>query len=147
HGNTDGATRPTRDWPDEFRRVASRGGHRGRIPGKVPMRPPWVIVLAGGEGHRFRPTIERWFGEQRPKQFCALMGSRSLVQHALDRAAAITDPDRIVTVIGPGQRELLEQATRPKAAGAVIEQSMDRGSASAVMFALVHALLRDPDAT
>src|SRR5262249_5177924 len=70
-----------------------------------------------------------------------------MVQHALDRAAMITDPDRIVTVIGPGQWALFGQASRPGATGVVIEQPMDRGSASAVMMALAHILLRDPDAT
>lgn len=107
---------------------------------------PWVIVLAGGEGRRLRRPAGRWRGLDRPKQFCALVGLRSVLQHTLDRAALVTRPERIVTVIGPGQRAHLERSTHAESAGRVLEQPRDRGTTAGVFMALAHVLLQDPDA-
>ena len=46
----------------------------------------WSIVLAGGEGERVQPLVQRWLGQPKPKQYCAFVGTRSLLQHTLDRA-------------------------------------------------------------
>lgn len=70
---------------------------------------PWTIVRTGNAGRRFRDTAELRLGVPRPKPFCAFVGERSMV---LDRAGALTNPSRIVTVIGPGQRPLLEPRRR-----------------------------------
>ncbi len=51
-------------------------------------RALWSIVLAGGEGTRIGSFVQRWLGKQRPKQFCTFVGTRSLLQHTLDRARA-----------------------------------------------------------
>ncbi len=43
----------------------------------------WGILLAGGEGTRMRPLIRSWIGENRPKQYCTFVGSRSMFQHTV----------------------------------------------------------------
>ena len=55
--------------------------------------------LGGGEGERLSPFIQRWLGHHRPKQFCTFVGSRSMLQHTLDLAGRLTQPERKVTVI------------------------------------------------
>jgi mannose-1-phosphate guanylyltransferase len=106
----------------------------------------WAIVLAGGEGHRLQSFIEEWLGENRPKQYCSLVDSRSLLQTALDRIEPVVEPERIITVIGPGQREFLEESVLPGSRVNVIEQPASRGTASAVYTALAHIRLHDPGA-
>jgi mannose-1-phosphate guanylyltransferase len=39
----------------------------------------WAVVLAGGQGRRLRPLIRRVCGDERPKQFAPLVGSRSML--------------------------------------------------------------------
>ena len=41
----------------------------------------WAIVLAGGEGVRLRSLTRRLYGDDRPKQYAALVGARSLGRH------------------------------------------------------------------
>ena len=50
----------------------------------------WSIVLAGGDGLRTKDFIRRWCGHEKPKQYCAFAGARSMFQHTLDRAVRLT---------------------------------------------------------
>lgn len=49
-----------------------------------------AVIMAGGGGTRFWPRSRA----QRPKQFLALTGDRTLLQLAFDRIEALTPPDR-----------------------------------------------------
>ena len=75
----------------------------------------WSIVLAGGEGERLKPFVQRWLGRHRPKQYCTFIGTRSMFQHTLDRADQITAPKNKVTVVGrTHQREARAQFHQEK---------------------------------
>ena len=50
----------------------------------------WSIALVGGDGVRTKEFIRRWLGAEKPKQYCTLVGSRSMCQHTLDRTARLT---------------------------------------------------------
>ena len=50
----------------------------------------WSIVLAGGDGVRTKAFIRRWLGYEKPKQYSTFVGSRSMFQHTLGRAARLT---------------------------------------------------------
>ena len=44
--------------------------------------PPWALILAGGEGTRLRTLTTQIAGDERPKQFCALLDGETLrAQH------------------------------------------------------------------
>ena len=45
----------------------------------------WGLILSGGEGTRLRPLITKLYGVERPKQYCSIVGTRSMLQHTLDR--------------------------------------------------------------
>ena len=107
----------------------------------------WAIILSGGNGNRMRALIEGWLGENRPKQYCAFVGTRTMLQHTVDRATAVIDPERIVTVIGPGHRAFLDHALRRALPGHVIEQPLDRGTAAGIFVAAAHIQKQDPQAT
>jgi len=47
------------------------------------------IVLAGGEGLRLRPLTRRLYGDERPKQYAAVVGARSMLRQTLDRVRLI----------------------------------------------------------
>lgn len=60
----------------------------------------WTLALAGGEGVRLTAYVERRFGQRIPKQYCCLLGDRSMLQHTLERLNQLTPPSRTLTVIG-----------------------------------------------
>jgi hypothetical protein len=48
-----------------------------------PSLPAWSLVLAGGDGRRLRPLTRRISGDERPKQFCKVLGQETLVEQTL----------------------------------------------------------------
>jgi mannose-1-phosphate guanylyltransferase len=98
----------------------------------------WTLALAGGEGTRLSEYVERRFGQRLPKQYCRLLGSRSMLQHTLERLNKLTPPSRTLTVIGTNHGEI----AMPQLAGAcdhVFRQpsSRDTGVALYVAIAMI----------
>ena len=60
----------------------------------------WTLALAGGEGARLTEYVQRRFGKNMPKQYCRLLGSRSMLEHTLERMSKLTPASRTLTVIG-----------------------------------------------
>ncbi len=108
---------------------------------------PWVIVLAGGRGRRMRSLVQGILGEERPKQYCAFTGKRTMFQHTVDRALRIVPRERIVAVIGKGHRAFLGDVPAEHLPEHIIEQPADRGTAPGVFLALTYVLEHDPRAT
>ncbi len=65
----------------------------------------WTLALAGGEGVRLSDYVTRRFGQWIPKQYCKLLGNRSMMQHTLERLNKLTPASRTFTVIGTNHGE------------------------------------------
>lgn len=59
----------------------------------------WAIILAGGEGKRLSSLTRRIAGDARPKQFCPLIGSTSLVEQTRSRVSLSIADDNILVVV------------------------------------------------
>ena len=106
----------------------------------------WSIVLAGGEGERMRPFIERWLGHHRPKQYCSFVGRRSLLQHTVDRADAIAPADRRITIVSRAHRAIATEQLAARG-GRLLFQPANRGTAAGVYLPLAMVREADPRAT
>ena len=107
----------------------------------------WAVVLAGGQGIRLRELTRHVYGDDRPKQYAVLTGSKSLLRQTLDRVSRLVPRQRIVVVTMAGHSayvtaELKHEAPAPH----VLEQPRDRGTAAAVLLAAHWILARDPAA-
>ncbi len=106
----------------------------------------WSIVLAGGEEKRLSPMIKQWLGEERPIQYCTFTGTRSMLQHTVDRADCIAAAEQRVTVVG-GHHE--KEATRQLQGrgGRLVLQPANRDTAAGIYLPLTYVRAMDPDAT
>jgi len=109
--------------------------------------PRSAVVLAGGDGERLRPFTERWLGTPTPKQYCTFVGTRSMIDHTLDRAAQWCEPDRVVTVVAEAHRGILASRPARRSDGQWVFQPANRDTAAGVLLGLAHVLERDPHST
>lgn len=107
----------------------------------------WSIILAGGEGERTRPFIERWLGYPKPKQYCTFVGTRSMLQHTLDRADRLGAPHQKITVVAQTHQGFAGEALGGQRAGQVILEPNYCGTASGMFLPLTYVRAWDPSAT
>ena len=106
----------------------------------------WAIVLAGGEGRRLAPLIRRFYGDERPKQYAALIGSHSLLRQTLDRVALLIPRRRTVVVTMASHAKYFERELEGVPDVHVLAQPSDRGTAAGVLLAALWVRARDPEA-
>ena len=95
----------------------------------------WNLALAGGEGTRLAAYVARRFGLHTPKQYCRLLGRRTMLEHTLDRLIELAPTSRTMTVIGANHSQL----AAPQLAGRcdhVFRQPASRDTGLAVYVAL-----------
>lgn len=106
---------------------------------------PWSIVLAGGEGVRLAPMISQWLGQALPKQFCTFTGTRSMLQHTVDRADCLSHPDRRVTVVSAHHAEEARRQLHGRG-GRLVVQPLNRDTAPGMYLPLTYVRATDPNA-
>jgi len=108
---------------------------------------PWSIVLAGGRGERLASFTERWLGRPVPKQYCAFVGGRSMLQHTLDRASRISSPEDIVTVVAREHAGYWRSQVSGELARGLLTQPVNRDTAAGIFLPLARVRAMDPGAT
>src|ERR1700722_14674691 len=107
---------------------------------------PWGVILAGGEGTRLKTLSRSISGDNRPKQFCTLFGSKSLLAGTRGRLAPAISPDRMVFVVVRDH----ERYYRPELADVderrIVVQPANRGTTAAIIYSLLRLtrLEKDP---
>ena len=111
----------------------------------MPNRP-WAVVLAGGEGKRLRSLTTRIAGDDRPKQFCALLGEKTLLEQTVRRADLIVPREQTMIVLSRHHMRYYAPLVERVDAGAAVIEPYPRGTAPAVLYALLRIATVAPDA-
>jgi mannose-1-phosphate guanylyltransferase len=110
-------------------------------------RPPlWNIILAAGDGTRLASLTRRLHGDDRPKQFAVLDGSRSMLECTVERLAHVAPPERTVVVVAEKHLPWARAQTAHLPGIELIAQPRNAGTGPGVLLPLMHVLARDPDA-
>ncbi len=91
----------TRTRPDPYSTPNTQSSARGsdRVEPSSSSEGARVLILAGGDGARLRPVTRVLAGDDRPKQFCTLVGQEPLLVQTARRAAAIATPENILFLL------------------------------------------------
>ena len=95
----------------------------------------WTIALSGGNGMRLADYVQQRFGQRMPKQYCRLLGKRSMLEHTLDRLNESTPASRTLTVIGSDHEMWATEQLRGRSAQ-VFRQPSSRETGTALYVAI-----------
>jgi len=109
-------------------------------------RSPWAVLLAGGEGIRLRTLTAKISGDSRPKQFCCLLGDKSLLLQTHERVAQVFREDHTMFVVTQAHERWYGQDLKYAPTRNIIAQPLDRGTGVAMATALLQILARDANA-
>lgn len=96
-----------------------------------------AIILAGGDGARLRALTRALAGDDRPKQFCRILGGETLLAQTRRRARMLVAPERLLTVVTRHHERFYAPALAGAAAHTTVVQPENRGTAPAVLYSLM----------
>lgn len=107
----------------------------------------WALVLAGGDGTRLRDLTRQIAGAPIPKQYCRLLGERSLLEATLSRAQWFAQRERTTVILNRDHVEIGWEQIHTLPAENILIQPSNRDTGPGLLFALLHLAGRDPHGT
>jgi len=109
-------------------------------------RPDYsAIILAGGDGTRLRSFTRALVGDDRPKQFCPVVGHETLLDQTRRRLRMLVAPERTLVVVTHQHERYYGPGLRGLPASLVFVQLENRGTAPAILYALLRRAALAPD--
>jgi mannose-1-phosphate guanylyltransferase len=105
----------------------------------------WGVILAGGDGTRLKNLTRLICGDDRPKQFCPLVGRDTLLEQTRKRAERCIPSERILFLLTSSHCAfyLNEHGLRPSQR---IVQPANKGTAPPILYSLLSIEQSDKDA-
>lgn len=110
------------------------------------MRNRWAVILAGGDGTRLQSMTRAITGDNRPKQFVPVIGGATLLDQTRRRVARSVTPGNTFIVVTEKHRRFYSSLDHELAPGLLLEQPDSKGTAPAILYALLRVATRSPQA-
>lgn len=109
-------------------------------------RHRWGIILAGGDGTRLQPLTQLACGDNRPKQFCPLLGGKTLLAQTRQRISRAIDPDRVLFALTKKHESFYEEELKHVARNQQVVQPYNQGTLPAILWSLLRLFHADESA-
>jgi len=96
-----------------------------------------AIILAGGDGTRLKSLTRRITGDERPKQFCPILGGKTLLEQTARRAALMIAPERTFVVVNRAHESFYAPLVTHSSSRRLVVQPDNRGTTPAILYALL----------
>lgn len=111
---------------------------------KKPKRT--AVILAGGEGSRLQSLTRTITGDDRPKQFCPLIGDRTLLDATRERIRSRIAPENTYFSLTAKHERFFKAPLWDTRPSQLIVQPENKGTAPAILFSLMRLAAIDPNA-
>jgi mannose-1-phosphate guanylyltransferase len=109
-------------------------------------RKRWAIILAGGEGKRLSSLTRSICGDATPKQFCPVIGNTSLFEQTRHRISLAIENGHHLAVVTRAHEPCYTRLLADMPARDLVIQPQNRGTAPAILYALLRLSIVEPDA-
>lgn len=92
----------------------------------------WGVLLAGGDGTRLQSLTARIEGDTRPKQFCRVLGSQSLLTQTRRRISPLFAPGKTIAVVTKKHKVFYEKQLNDMRKAALLVQPENHGTGIAI---------------
>ncbi len=106
----------------------------------------WGVILAGGDGSRLLALTRRIAGDERPKQFCAIMDGETLLQQTRRRVSRILRPRQTLLALTRTHERFYGDEVAGMPPSSLLIQPHNRGIAPAILYSLMRLREMDPRA-
>ncbi|HXJ44409.1 MAG TPA: sugar phosphate nucleotidyltransferase [Bryobacteraceae bacterium] len=106
----------------------------------------WGVILAGGDGSRLLPLTRQVVGDDRPKQFCALIDDETLLRQTRQRISSLVSPERTLVVLTKTHERYFEGNLDGVPLQHQLIQPSNRDTAPAILYSLLRVREADPQA-
>ena len=107
----------------------------------------WAIILAGGDGSRLLSLTRKIAGDDRPKQFCPIIGGNTLLDETRRRVALALSPEKTMFVLTQKHEPFYNEALDGVSPENLIVQPKNAGTAPAILYSLLRLEQINPQAT
>lgn len=114
--------------------------------GQIISGKNWAVVLAGGDGARLRALTRQVFGDDRPKQFCPILGGNTLIASTRARLAQVVPLPQTMFVVVEAHRPYYEPELADVQSSRVVVQPGNKGTSAAIVYALLRTCRLDKEA-
>lgn len=122
-----------------------RWGKKSGNPANRAQR--WAVILAGGDGTRLQSLTRTISGDDRPKQFCPIIGGRTLLDQTGRRVALSIPPARTLTVVTQTHERFYKSLLKDLPKDRLLVQPENKGTAPAILLSLLRIAQLSPNAT
>jgi mannose-1-phosphate guanylyltransferase len=107
----------------------------------------WAVILAGGDGTRLQAMTRSITGDDRPKQFVPVIGGSTLLDQTRRRVARSVLPEHTLFVVTEKHQRFYRSMANNVSPGLLLEQPANKGTAPAILYALIRVAAKSPKAT
>lgn len=107
----------------------------------------FALILAGGDGSRLQPLTRAIAGDERPKQFCPIIGENTLLEATRRRVGLKISPENTYFSLTAKHEKFFRAPLWDTRDGQLIIQPENKGTAPAILYSLMRLTNENAKAT
>lgn len=105
-----------------------------------------AVILAGGDGSRLKTLTRAIAGDERPKQFCPILGGETLLEVTQKRVGLKIAPENIFYSLTKKHEHFYQPILSRVLPEQIVAQPENKGTAPAILYSLLRLAKADPQA-